>query len=319
MNDSDMRQWQNILILGAGELGMAMLAGFIRQRQQHPALRLSVLLRPASLTNPHPASQARLKQFAEWGVTVITADFARQTTAELSHCFAPFDAIINCSGFVGGAGTQLKITRAVLDAGVARYFPWQFGVDYDQIGKGSGQPVWDEQLAVREILRAQQQTQWVIVSTGMFTSYLFEPSFGIVDWQQQRIYAPGAADYALTLTTPEDIGQLTAQIFCHQPAFNNAVVYIAGDTLTYRQLTRVLSEHYGVPFTLQVLSHQSLQQTAAATPGDLAAAYRLAFARAEGVAWEKADSFNARHGIEVTDVAQWLTDNRPSLNGPIAL
>ncbi|MCU5773321.1 aromatic alcohol reductase [Erwiniaceae bacterium BAC15a-03b] len=318
MNDSAMRQWQNILILGAGELGMAMLAGFIRQRQQRPALRLSVLLRPASLTDPHPANQARLQQLAEWGVKVITADFSQQTTGELSHCFAPFDAIINCSGFVGGAGTQLKITRAVLDAGVARYFPWQFGVDYDQIGKDSGQPVWDEQLAVREILRAQQQTQWVIVSTGMFTSYLFEPSFGIVDGQQQRVYAPGAADYALTLTTPEDIGWLTAQIFCHQPVIKNSVVYIAGDTLTYHQLTSVLSEHYGVPFTLQVLSHQQLHDAVAAAPGDLAAAYRLAFARAEGVAWKKADSFNARYDIDVTDVAQWLADNHPALNQPIA-
>jgi len=39
---------------------------------------------------------------------------------------------------------QRKITAAVLHAGVGRYVPWQFGVDYDVVGRGSGQDIWDE-------------------------------------------------------------------------------------------------------------------------------------------------------------------------------
>jgi hypothetical protein len=42
-------------------------------------------------------------------------------------------------GFASGPGSQLKICRAVLEAGVERFFPWQFGVDYDVIGRGSAQ------------------------------------------------------------------------------------------------------------------------------------------------------------------------------------
>lgn len=30
----------------------------------------------------------------------------------------------------------------------------------------------------------QQQTEWVLISTGMFMSYLFEPEFGVVDLQK---------------------------------------------------------------------------------------------------------------------------------------
>jgi len=64
---------------------------------------------------------------------------------------------------------------------VKRYFPWQFGVDYDVIGRGSAQDLFDEQLDVRDLLRGQSGTEWVVVSTGMFMSFLFEPWFGVVE------------------------------------------------------------------------------------------------------------------------------------------
>ncbi|EBX3265615.1 hypothetical protein DRT26_05920 [Salmonella enterica subsp. enterica serovar Oranienburg] len=68
------------------------------------------------------------------------------------------------------------MTRAVLEAGVKRYFPWQFGVNYDVVGKGSGQPVWDEQYDVRTLLREQNVTEWVIVSTGMIFIWVPAPA-----------------------------------------------------------------------------------------------------------------------------------------------
>jgi len=311
MHDTVTEQYRNILILGAGELGMAMINGFLHQRQAYPDRQITVLLRPESVDSPaSPAQQLRLKQFAEWEINTITADFNTQSIEALAAVFAPYDAIINCSGFVGGAGTQLKISRAVLLAGVARYFPWQFGVDYDQIGVGSGQPVWDEQLAVRQLLRAQDKTKWVIVSTGMFTSFLFEESFGLVDIAGRRVTALGQPDYALTLTTPEDIGLLTAKIFYHQPTIENQVVYIAGDTVTYQQLTDLLSQHYAVPFALEVKEVNALQLAVDHSPDNVSAAYQLAFARADGVAWQKSRTYNAHNAIPVTDIKHWLSENK---------
>lgn len=310
MSISNNRQISNILILGAGELGMAMLNGFVKEKERRPEVKLTVLLRPSSPGKTSPESQSRQRQFEAWDVDIVTADFSRQSEQELATIFAHYDAVINCSGFVGGKGTQLKITRAVLLAEVARYFPWQFGVDYDRIGMGSGQPVWDEQLAVRGLLRAQKRTRWVIVSTGMFTSYLFEPSFGVVERKSRRVNAPGNADYSVTLTTPEDIGQLTAKIFFHRPQFDNEIVYIAGDSITYRQLAERLSEHDRCLYALVVEDHQALQDAVAASPGSLTAAYRLAFARADGVSWDKAMTYNVRQGIPVMDVREWLKQQR---------
>ena len=165
-------QHQAILVLGAGQLGMAVLRA-LAPRVRPPHRPVTALVSPHSAEGP----DAELRQL---GVNVIGFDLSADEAA-LQNLFRRYKTIINCTGFVAGPGTQLKITRAVLGAGVERYVPWQFGVDYDVVGRGSGQPVFDEQYEVRQLLRAQRRTEWVIVSTGMFTSFLFEPAFGVVD------------------------------------------------------------------------------------------------------------------------------------------
>ena len=66
----------------------------------------------------------------------------------------------------------------------------------------------------------------------MFTSFLFEPAFGVVDLAQNTVRALGSWNTAVTVTTPEDIGRLTAAIQ-FDPVLVNQVVYVTGDTLTY--------------------------------------------------------------------------------------
>ena len=129
MTNSD-TSYKKILVLGAGELGLAVLEGLVAQQAEHRDLELSVLLRPTS-----SASRDVLNA---WQVQVVEGDLAAQSVEELTDIFRPFDAVICCSGFAGGPGTQLKITRACLAAKIRRYIPWQFGVDYQTIGYGSG-------------------------------------------------------------------------------------------------------------------------------------------------------------------------------------
>lgn len=295
-----------VLILGAGELGIQVLRAMSNKAQEHTDVKLSVLLRSKAAHAVSGSRKARLDELRKLGIAVVKGDLQENSADELSELFAAFDAVINCSGFVGGPGTQIKITQAVLKAAVARYFPWQFGVDYDVVGKGSGQPVWDEQLEVRHLLRQQNATEWVIVSTGIFTSYLFEPGFGLIDAQSKTVCALGDWKHALTLTTPEDIGKLTADIFFHQPTFKNEIVYIAGDTLTYSELADLMSAHWGTEVNRKLLDGQKLQDDVQHNPRDVGANYRLAFARQDGVAWSKRNTYNHRQGISTTTASQWL-------------
>ena len=297
----------SILVLGAGELGLAVLRGLaahVARFSDPSAPTITVLLRPAALASPDPVKQRDLAELRALGVQFLPGNLAGSAT-ELAALFAGFDTVIGCTGFVTGRGFQLTLARAVLAAGVARYLPWQFGVDYDLIGRGSAQDLWDEQLDVRDLLRGQTRTEWVIVSTGMFTSFLFEPTFGVVDLAHDTVHALGDWDTRVTVTTPEDIGQLTAAICFAEPRIVNRVVYTAGDTLTYGQVADLVEAELGRPVRRVVWSVAALQDELSRDPTNALKKYRVVFAQGKGVAWNMRDTFNAQHEIETVNVAQW--------------
>ncbi|AOO64712.1 aromatic alcohol reductase [Sulfurospirillum halorespirans] len=298
MNDS-------ILIIGAGELGLAMIDAFAKKLKTNQG-SLNVLLKKESIESSDKRKIQRLCDFEMNHIGVTTGDLEKDSIATLSGIFSKFGTIINCSGFVGGQGTQIKITKAVLNAQVPTYVPWQFGVDYDIVGKGSGQPVWDEQYDVRELLRSQNTTDWIIVSTGIFTSYLFSSDFGIVDLKEKIVHALGDWNYKITVTTPEDIGRLTAEIVFFVPKIKNEIVFVAGDTLSYEELANITEHVVDEPFKRELLSMSDLTKAIEKDENNVAAKYRIAFARPDGVAWEKTATFNFHHNIEVSDVKDWL-------------
>jgi hypothetical protein len=264
--------------------------------------KLTVLVSPRTANDP---SSATLTELRRLDVDVVGFDLGAAEEA-LSGFFARFRTVVNCSGFVAGQGTQSKITRAVLNARVKRYFPWQFGVDYDIVGRGSGQPVFDEQYEVRQLLRSQKETEWVIVSTGMFTSFLFEPAFDVVDLHRRTIHALGSWDTKVTVTTPEDIGKLTTEVLLAEPRIVNEIVYVAGETISYRRLAEVVERVTGCEFEKVEWSLEKLRADLAAAPTDVMARYRTAFARGDGMWWDPSKTFNAQRGIQVTNVEEYL-------------
>lgn len=299
----------SILVLGAGELGKAVLRGLTGSESRPPGATITVLLRPSTIDSPDPSKQREIAELRALGVDLLPGDLVEGSVAELSALFQGFDTVIGCTGFVAGRSIQLKLARAALDAGVARYVPWQFGVDYDVIGRGSAQDLFDEQLDVRDLLRSQDRTEWVIISTGMFTSFLFESSFGVVDFAQNAVHALGSWDNAVTVTTPEDIGSLTAEIAFAEPRIVNRVVYTAGDTITYARLADLVDAALGRTLRRVEWSVPALKDELAKDPGDPIKKYRVVFAEGRGVSWELGQTFNAQRGIEVMDVEQWARAN----------
>jgi hypothetical protein len=297
---------RDVLVLGAGELGENVLRAISRRSATEPApADVTVLLRPATT----PDRERLRNDLAAERVAIEEADIARASVSQLSALMSRFHTVVSCIGFAAGAGTQRKITEAVLAAGVRRYFPWQFGVDYDVIGRGSPQDLFDEQLDVRELLRGQRNTEWVIISTGMFTSFLFDPSFGVVDLSTNCVHALGSWDTQVTVTIAEDIGSLTAEILRVEPRIANQVVYVAGDTLTYGQLADIVERITGKPVDRDVWSVQHLLDDLEYQPTDPMRKYRAVFAQGRGVAWPKAQAFNAIHEIPTTTAEEWARAN----------
>ncbi|GJH31962.1 NmrA family NAD(P)-binding protein [Paraburkholderia hospita] len=299
---------QRILILGAGELGMSVLRNLAR-RAGSSALSISVLLRPSTIQSTDALKQRDIDELRALGIEPVPGDLAADSVDTLAALFQRFDTVVSCTGFVGGKGVQLKIARAALDAGVPRFFPWQFGVDYDVIGRGSAQDLFDEQLDVRDLLRAQTRTDWVIVSTGMFTSFLFEPSFGVVDVERGIVRALGSWDNAVTVTTAEDIGVLTTEILLAEPRISRRVVHVAGETIGYRELADKLDAFTGRKFERVEWTVPNLKQELTLDPDNGLKKYRVVFAEGKGVAWDAQETFNVQRGIAVENVGQWMRRN----------
>lgn len=299
-------EMENTLVLGAGELGLALLRS-LAPRLQKTGTPLSVLVTPQSLVSPTPMQALRQRELDALGVQLLPFDLVGRSNADLIALLGQFHTVINCTGFVAGPGTQMRLTEAAIAAGVRRYFPWQFGVDYDVIGKGSGQGVFDEQYDVRRLLRSQSGTEWVIVSTGMFTSFLFDPTTGLVDFETGTVRGLGTWETKVTVTTPEDIGRLTTDILLQQPRIRNQVVFVASDTVSYGQLADIVDEVTGRVFTRELLSRDMLAVQLQQQPDDVMLRYRAAFALGTGMWWDKAGTYNAQQGIATTDIRAWLT------------
>jgi hypothetical protein len=299
----------SILVLGAGELGLAI----IQSLKSHPAAThtpISILLRPTPST-PSSEKAAQLSALNALSVPIIAGDLVKDSITTLAVIFKPFHTIISCTGFVAGRGTQLKLAQAVLAAGVERYFPWQFGVDYDAIGRGSAQDLFDEQLEVRDLLRGQKGTEWVIVSTGMFMSFLFEPWFGVVDvsGEEKKVRALGSWGNEVTVTAVEDIGRLTAEIVFAEPRYRDQIVFTAGETVSYGRLADVIEEVVGETVAREVWNVKFLEEELAKDPDDAIKKYRVVFGMGNGVAWRPEKTFNAQKGMEVVGVEQWAREN----------
>lgn len=304
MNRTDRKE--SILVLGAGELGFEVLRHLASQARECQSARVYALLRQSTIETTDTIKKQRIDQLKALGIETVAGDVVANGADELAALLAPYDTVISCIGFSAGRGTQNKITKAVLKAGVKWYVPWQFGVDYDTIGRGSAQDVFDEQLDVRDLLRAQSRTKWLIVATGMFTSFLFEPAFGVVDLEQSEVHALGSWDNQVTVTTPEDIGRLTAAILFHEPRFKNETVFVAGDTISYGEIADELERQLGRPFKRQTWSIPYLSDALRADPENSLLKYRAVFAAGVGVAWPKKATFNQRQGIETVDVPTWI-------------
>lgn len=295
---------KKVLVLGAGELGMSVIRELLRL--DDPGRSISVLLRPLPQGGQDAIAKQQREALVALGLDIVEADLAKASVEELSAIFSDFTQVVGCTGFVGGRGTQLKITTAALGADIEHYIPWQFGADYDVIGHGSGQEVFDEQFDVRTLLRAQSRVQWTIVSTGMFTSFVFHPAFGLVDLEKGKVHALGDWAHRLTVTTSEDIGRMTALIVASYREHADAIVYLAGDTFTYSELADTVEGVLGRPVQRVLWSMPELRAAVAEHPDDTMRKYRLAFARKDGVAWPKAETFNAKHKLATVDIGTWL-------------
>ncbi|KAK3632484.1 hypothetical protein LTR56_014391 [Elasticomyces elasticus] len=285
----------SVLVLGAGELGIEVL----RSLATHPARNGAVLtvLKRASTTN----SSVELDKL---GIRIQNADVVASTEEELAKIFSAYHVVISCNGMTLPPETQVKLSKAAIRADVKRYFPWQFGLSYDDLGRGTAQNLFDAQLDVRDLLRGQSTMQWVIVSTGIFTSFLFEPAFDVVNIKQGSMTALGSWENRVTATSPVDIGRVVADLVFACPNVHG-IVYAAGDTISMQELADTVDIALETKLQRKVATVKQLEAELQADPENGAKKYRAVSAAGIGTAWDKADTFNAARSMSMQTVREW--------------
>lgn len=141
-------------------------------------------------------------------------------------------------------------------------------------------------------------------------SFLFEEFFGVLELPEPGseedeilVHALGSWENEVTVTTPEDIGRLTAMIvLSEEPIFADEVVFVAGETLSYGRLAEIVENVTGSSVKKHVWTVEFLKKELEMDPESVALQYRVAFAEGKGVSWPKEGTFNGLRGIEVMDI-----------------
>lgn len=303
----------SILLLGAGELGTAIL------RALRPALSTQALCLTLAVRDP-----SRYKHLATAAdpIDFLPLDLLTATPTTLAETFSAHDIVLVATGFALPPGAQLALARAALDAGKARqaagkkalrFFPWQWGVDYDVTGDAGGlMPLFGEQLAVRQLLRLEAEAagvQWTVVSTGVFMSFLFEGAFGVVE-KEGVVRALGSWENRVTVTTVEDIARVAAALVSTSEGREMVgVVYTAGETVSYARLAEVVEGVSGRDVRREVWSVDFLKEELAKDPEDVMKKYRVVFAEGAGVSWDEERTVNRKLGMAVTGIEAWARAN----------
>ncbi|KAL9113967.1 MAG: hypothetical protein Q9227_002101 [Pyrenula ochraceoflavens] len=339
----------SILILGGtGQLGLPLLTSLATHPSRPSSLHLTTTIRPQpSSPHPPPFPQSLSHLTPHSKISLLPLDLPSTPLPTLTSTFRTnaYDLIISCTGMTFPSGTQTKIARAALDAGIPKYIPWQFGLDYDKVGRGSGQDLFDEQVAVRELLRGQRQglkrgegegrgTEWMIVSTGVFMEFLFWEGWGVVEAQKKKseqkgkgedgedgdgdrdgkggyvVRALGNWDHRVTATGVEDIGRCVAGMVYDEDLEWNQVLFIAGDTLGFKELADVVERETGRDVKRELWDEEYLRKELEKEPGDGLRKYRVVFGSGkEGVSWEREGTWSEGKGLKLMGVEEWVRRN----------
>ena len=304
---------KQVLVLGAGELGNALLEALTSNSlYSQDDTPVTVMLRPSSVNSTSTEGQLRLEKIRGLGVSITAGDTEADSESRLAETFAPYQTVIHAGGLTAAEGTQLKITKAVLAAGVGLYIPWQFGVDYDAIGPTGGFGLFAEAYSVRELIRSQSKTQWLIVSNGIFTSLIFEDHWGVVkklDDGKIQVTALNSWDDWITATDARDIGRCTAELVLNDKELRNQAVYIAGDSLTYRDFADVVERETGKEVVREVWPLEQLKEKARQEPDNKLRKYHVVFSEGKGLSWPKEKTWTASKGWKLQDIAEWIQEN----------
>ena len=224
-----------IVLAGAtGDLGHR-----IAQALLHRGAVVRALIRPESASKPEVAV------LRELGAEIVEVDF-NSVTALTKACAGAACVVSALSGLrdVIVAG-QKRLLDAAVAAGVPRFIPSDFSIDYTKLAAGSNRNL-DLRREFNQRLD-QAPIQATSILNGMFTDLLTGQA-PVVLFGPKRVLYYGDADQPLDFTTIANTAEFTAAAALDPTT--PRYLRVAGEVATIRGLQKAASEATGAPFKL---------------------------------------------------------------------
>ncbi|MBB4078172.1 hypothetical protein GGR28_000773 [Lewinella aquimaris] len=203
-----------------------------------------------------PGSSHRLREWETRGAEVREVDF--ENLAALTEACRGGSCVVSALSGLEAVivGVQSRLLDAAVAAGVPRFIPSDFSIDYTQLPRGT-----NRNLDLRKTFQYRLEAAPVRATSilnGMFTE-LLNGEAPFVLRRIRRVMYWGSADQPLDFTTKDDTAMFTALAVLDNttPRF----LRIAGDTLTAQGLRDVATEVTGEPYRLLTAGGTGLLST----------------------------------------------------------
>ncbi len=225
-----------IVVAGAtGELGKRIVQAAIERNA-----KVKALVRPGG-----GGTRINLESAKSTNLEIVEVDYNNSSALEKacsgSRCV--ISALAGLQEVVIDA--QKQLLDAAVSAGVARFIPSDFSLDFTKTLPGGNRNL-DMRRDFHAYL-AQKNIAATSIYNGAFTNLLIGPA-PIILSKIKRILYWGNPDQAMDFTSMDNVAEFTAAA-----ALDNATprsLHIAGDTLSPRQMAVVLSEVTGEKYKL---------------------------------------------------------------------
>jgi nucleoside-diphosphate-sugar epimerase len=207
----------------------------------------ALLERGASVTAlvRHGAVPDRIERLRQVGVTIASVDWssASQVAVACSSASCVVSTLQGLQDVI--VGTQTVLLDAAIKAGVPRFIPSDYSIDFTKFPTGG-----NRNLDLRRDFH-KRLDQAPISATTIFNGAFSDMLTGqmpLILFKRKRVIYWGDADQRMDFTTMDDTAAFTARAALDPstPRF----LRIAGDRLSARELTAVVSEVTGKKFRL---------------------------------------------------------------------
>lgn len=231
---AEANQERQIVLAGAtGDLGERILRALLARKT-----RVRAIVRRG-------AANASVKALHNLGVEVAEVSFDRP--AELERACADGACVISALSGLDDViqEAQGALLKAAVAVGVPRFFPSDFSSDFMRLPAGHNRNL-DLRRSFHERLEQAE-----IASTGIFCGAFADLLLGkapIVLFKLRRVLYWADADQPLDFTTKDDVAAFTAAAALDDET--PEALHVAGDRISARQISQVLSEITGHDYPL---------------------------------------------------------------------